>query len=133
MADKKRLIVVDDDRAFCTFVADCAGLLGYEATKLVDPRDFEKFLEGVKPDAVVIDMVMPHRDGFDLLNAMTGSDRKLKVILVTGYLPAYVNSASARLEALGFTDVWALIKPFGLDELCRALIPAESEDKAERC
>ena len=78
-------------------------------------------------------MVMPHRDGFDLLEGMTSSDRKLKMILVTGYLPAYVNSASARLEALGFTDVWPLIKPFGLDELSRALAPAESEAKAEHC
>ena len=133
MIKKKRLIVVDDEPTFCNYVADCADLLGYEVTKLVDPRDFEKLLEGINPDAVVVDMVMPHRDGFDLLEALTASDRKLKVILVTGYLPAYVNSASARLEALGFSDVWTLIKPFPLDALSRALAPAETKAEAERC
>jgi len=131
MDDKKRLIVVDDEAAFCTLVADCAALLGYEVTKLQDPRGFEQVLDGVKPDAVVIDMVMPYRDGFDLLNAITHSDRNLKVILVTGYLPAYTRSAGARLEILGFKDVWALNKPFCLDELCRALAPAKAE--AESC
>ena len=133
MNETKRLIVVDDEPEFCTFVADCAALLGYEVTKLLDPRGFEAAFEGVKPDALVIDMVMPYRDGFDLLESLSDSDRNLKVILVTGFLPAYTRSAGARLEMMGFTDVWALNKPFGLDELCRALGPAEAETKAKCC
>ena len=131
MTEKKRLIVVDDEAEFCTYVADCAALLGYDVTKLLDPRDFEEVLDEVKPDALVIDMVMPHRDGFDLLNALTHSDFGTKVILVTGHLPAYTESARARLEVLGFKDIWTLCKPFCLDELCRALAPAMAE--AECC
>ncbi len=126
MEDKKQLLVVDDEPEFCTLVANCAGPLGYEVTKLEDSRGFESVLENVRPDAVVIDMVMPHRDGFDLLNTVTHSNPKLKVILVTGHLPAYTRSAGARLETLGFKDVWALNKPFCLDELRRALGQAKA-------
>ena len=59
----KRLLIMDDEPDFCDFVATVGEGLGYQATKVTDPRKFKTVYAEIQPDCVVIDMVMPELDG----------------------------------------------------------------------
>ena len=69
-------------------------------------------------------MVMPYRDGFDLIKPLLEQDRSIKVVIVTGYNPLYARTAEIQLAARGLKDVQSLNKPFTLKELQLALDPA---------
>lgn len=122
---KRQLIVVDDEADIRRLVAKVGEGLGYEVTEVADSRDFGRVFSEVRPDAVVIDMVMPYQDGFDLIKPLVDRDRSIKVVIVTGYNPLYARTAEIQLAARGVEDVQSLNKPFTLKELRQALDPAE--------
>lgn len=124
MEHRRQLIVVDDEADIRAIVAKVAEGLDYEVTEVADSRDFELVVSEVRPEAVVLDMVMPYRDGFDLIKPLLEQDRSIKVVIVTGYNPLYARTAEIQLAARGLTDVQSLNKPFTIQQLRLALDPA---------
>jgi len=69
----KKLMVVDDDREFLEELRDILSLSGYE---IVEVSDTDKFLEtasNIKPDAIIMDIKMPGKSGFELANELRQS------------------------------------------------------------
>jgi CheY-like chemotaxis protein len=64
---RKRLLIVDDEPRFATFVERVAEPLGYEVEVTNHGRDFQAAYRRKRPDVVVIDMVMPDIDGNELV------------------------------------------------------------------
>jgi two-component system, sensor histidine kinase and response regulator len=110
-----RILVVEDDkvnqsllvaglsrRGFSTFVAND----GEEAARLANHDSF---------DAILMDIQMPHRDGFDAtqkIRAMSGRVATIPIIALTGLRGAVIHK---RCMEAGFTAV--LEKPINLDRL----------------
>lgn len=59
----KRLLVMDDEADFCEIVRITATSLGYDVTVLTDPNEFKATCGHLKPDTIVLDVVMPNIDG----------------------------------------------------------------------
>lgn len=117
MSKKRTLLVVDDEPDFCEFVAKVARLRGYEATTLCDPREFETDYRRIRPDVVVVDMVMPHRDGFEILHWLSTEEQPTTVAFVSGVNPFYARSAELLSAAKGAFEVHSLIKPISISQL----------------
>ena len=117
MSRNRTLLVVDDEPDFCEFIATVARAKGYETTKVCDPREFEADYRRVLPDVVVIDMIMPHIDGFEIIEWLASERQPSKVAFVSGVSPFYARSGALLSAAKGGLEVHSLMKPVSIDQI----------------
>lgn len=117
----KRLLVIDDEPAFGKLVENVAIDLGYDVTVTTDARTFMAAYETVRPNMVVLDIVMPDMDGNELILWLAGKNYAEEMVVITGYSPDYAANAKTLAEFKGLRNVVTLHKPVELDELRRAL------------
>ncbi len=117
--DGKRILVVDDDADVRTAIQTALADTGAELTMAVDGNEAISAFTSKNPDLVVLDMGLPKRSGFLVLNHIK-PDRKVGskpfVVVVTG-------NAGKRHEvyarSLGVDEY--ITKPFRMERLMTAL------------
>jgi two-component system cell cycle response regulator len=122
-----RILVVDDDPAMRQTLALLLGEQGFAVTTAADGHGLLRELERETPDLVLLDVLMPELDGFELLERVKQDDRwaALPVIMVSS-LPT--EDATVRTLGLGAVDY--VRKPFRVRELL-ARIQAHLRARAE--
>ena len=118
---KKRILILDDEPDLGALVQHVAERLGYEATVLADSAQFKSTYERVRPNVIVLDIVMPGIDGIELTRWLMDIGNKAKVVLVTGFDPLYARSAEVLATAMGQFPITSLNKPVSLEHLTAAL------------
>jgi len=113
MADTKTILLVDDDREIITALRTVLEGKGYRVLTASDGNAGLAVAERENPHLVVVDMMMPKKSGFLVLEKLKSTpENKPKVIMITA------NEGSrhrAYAEMLGVDDY--LRKPFSLDKL----------------
>ncbi|KZS78428.1 DNA-binding response regulator [Mycobacterium kansasii] len=106
-----RVLVVEDSETIREMVGEALADVGYHTETRCDGEGLEEVLEGLRPDLVVLDVMLPGRDGFDLINVIQAwSDISIVLITARDGLPD-------RLRGLdGGADDY-VVKPFELAEL----------------
>jgi CheY-like chemotaxis protein len=91
------VVVVDDTAANVTLLTRLLDLAGITRVHgFTDPREAVAFCAGSLPDLVLLDLHMPHLDGFavmDSLQLMVPEDGFLPVLVLTADVNAEVGSA----------------------------------------
>jgi two-component system, OmpR family, response regulator len=106
-----RVLVVEDAEAIRTAVLAGLGAAGLAATGRADGRELEQDLAIVRPDLVVLDVMLPGRDGFALLEIVR-RHCDAGVVMLTAR-----DAVDDRLRGLhGGADDY-VVKPFALAEL----------------
>ncbi|QEH32373.1 Transcriptional regulatory protein ZraR [Aquisphaera giovannonii] len=127
------ILVAEDDRAIRFSLACSLKAEGYRVLEAGDGAEALARIAADRPDAVLLDLKMPVKDGFAVLEALGPALAELPVIVITAY-----GGSSAAIEAMRHGAYDYLTKPFDLDEvqltLKRALRQRElaSEVKALR-
>ena len=116
--------MVEDDPAIRRLVTMVLQRQGYQVDIAVDGLEAVLKLGLVDYDAIVLDLMMPHLDGFTFLNTFAREDpgRLRKVIVTSAASPAVIRE---RMERAPFD---LLPKPFDIGELVqrvRACIDAQ--------
>jgi two-component system, OmpR family, response regulator MprA len=111
-----RLLVVDDDRSVRDALALVLGVDGFEVATAGDGREAIRSLSTRKPDAVILDVLMPVVDGLEVCRRMRAAGDRTPVLMLTAR--AEVSERVAGLEA-GADDY--LAKPFAREELIARL------------
>ena len=107
------VIVVDDDVMILRIIGSSLRGAGYKVFTATSGEEALKLAESEKPDIMLLDIVMPIMDGFEVLRRLRAvSD--LPVIVIS----AHVSAAEQALN-LGANDF--LAKPFRPDELVRRI------------
>lgn len=80
-----KVLVVDDAREVIDFIAGALRTAGHEVSGCLDGDDLETRIERERPDLLLLDIVLPGRDGFQILRSLRRSEatRELPVVLVT--------------------------------------------------
>src|SRR6476661_2738778 len=110
-----RLLVVDDDPANVALLAALLALSGYRnVVTEMDPRKVLAMLPEVDPDLIILDLHMPHLDGFAVLAQIREFARAeaLPVLVLTADVTPV---ASERALGSGAQDF--VIKPFSIGEV----------------
>ena len=94
-----RLLVLDDEPAFCTFVRRVAEAEGYRVETLTRPSEFTTVYRRFRPHVIVLDVVMPEIDGFEIVQWLVGERSDARLIIVSGYNPLYTRMAQVYAEA----------------------------------
>jgi len=111
-----RLLVVDDDAALREALALVLDLNGFEVTTAAGGREAIRTLSSDRPDAVILDVLMPGLDGLEVCRRIRASGDRMPVLMLTAR--AEVSERVAGLEA-GADDY--LAKPFAREELIARL------------
>ncbi|MGD9742197.1 MAG: response regulator [Dongiaceae bacterium] len=121
---EKTVLIVDDNEEFAEFVRDAAEQLSYRSVILTDSRQFSALFGRVKPDILVLDIVMPNVEGTEIVQWLINQEARTRVILVSGSNPLYSRIAKTLGEARGLGPVTVLQKPVRLEALRDALSAA---------
>jgi DNA-binding response OmpR family regulator len=106
------ILVVEDEEGIADFLSRGLGAEGYEVTVAGDGLAGERLALSGAADLVVLDRMLPGRDGIDVLSAIREKKPTLPVIMLTA--KAEVVDRVEGLD-LGATDY--ITKPFAFEEL----------------
>ncbi len=86
MADRKKILVVDDEPDVVTYLVSLFEDNGYIALSAMDGKEAMEKIRSEKPDLITLDISMPEKSGVRLYREMK-SDQELEripVVIVTG-------------------------------------------------
>jgi DNA-binding response OmpR family regulator len=106
---RKRVLVVDDERAILTVLRVKLGISGYDVATASSGEEALALINSMHPDIMLLDVIMPGMDGFEVLE-------KVRAV---SELPVIVISARPenRQRALNLRANDFLAKPLDVDEL----------------
>jgi two-component system response regulator MprA len=123
-----RILVAEDDRAVRESLARALGLEGYQVQTVPDGEAALDAVSTFRPDAIVLDVMMPHLDGLSACRRLRSQGERTPILILTAR--SEVPDRVSGLDA-GADDY--LAKPFALDELLarlRALLRRVQSDDA---
>ncbi|MEV4129087.1 response regulator transcription factor [Nocardia sp. NPDC049707] len=124
-----RILVVDDDRAVRESLRRSLTFNGYSVDLAVDGVDALDKATAQRPDALVLDVMMPRMDGLEVCRRLRSTGDDLPILVLTAR-----DSVSERVAGLDAGADDYLPKPFALEELLarlRALLRRTAADPGE--
>jgi len=106
-----RVLVLEDSEAIRVAVGTALRAQGYEVTERADGADLETALGHAVPDVVVLDVMLPGRDGYALLDVVRHAC-DAAVIMLTAR-----DTTADRVRGLSAGADDYLVKPFAMAEL----------------
>lgn len=111
-----RTLVVEDEKPIARFVANSLKESGFSVDTLHRGDDVLPVLETTPYDAVILDIMLPGRDGLSILREMRQRGMTVPVLLLSAR-----GSTEERIEGLNLGADDYLAKPFAIDELVARL------------
>jgi two-component system, OmpR family, response regulator MtrA len=108
-----RILVVDDDDAIRQLLTDALEIEGYDVTAAADGRAAVQLVAVSRPDFVVLDVMMPHLDGYSVLREIRAQPGDPVPVLM---LTAAADPDSATRAWSDGVDYY-MAKPFLADEV----------------
>lgn len=122
-----RILVVDDDRAVRESLRRSLSFNGYSVDLAQDGVEALDAIANERPDALVLDVMMPRLDGLEVCRQLRSTGDDLPILVLTAR-----DSVSERVAGLDAGADDYLPKPFALEELLarmRALLRRTSLDE----
>lgn len=107
-----KILVVEDQPQLAELVARNLAIEGFDARIVGDGREVVPLVQTWRPDLVILDLMLPGLDGFEVLRALRGIHRTLPVIILSARGEETDKIRGFRLDADQYVT-----KPFGLLEL----------------
>ena len=107
-----RILVVDDDRAVRESLRRSLSFNGYSVELAHDGLEALEMISSDRPDALVLDVMMPRLDGLEVCRQLRSTGDDLPILVLTAR-----DSVSERVAGLDAGADDYLPKPFALEEL----------------
>lgn len=107
-----RILVVEDEQDLNLLIRKVLAKAGYTVDGCTDGEEAALHLLGAEYDAVILDVMMPKKDGYTLVQEMRGQGIDTPVLFLTAR-----DSIADRVKGLDLGADDYLIKPFDFDEL----------------
>jgi two-component system OmpR family response regulator len=111
VTETTRVLVVDDETSIRDFISLGLRHEGFEVQTAADGRAGLRAVDDFKPHLVVVDLMMPRMDGWQLCKAIAG-DRSRGVIILSAR-----DETGDRIQGLELGADDYLVKPFDFGEL----------------
>jgi DNA-binding response OmpR family regulator len=127
---RSHILVVEDDTKLATALVSGIEAEGYQATWASSAEEGFFVLHSQRPDLLVLDVTLPHRNGLDLLQQIRREGIDVRVLMLTSH-----NTVDDRVEGLRAGADDYLGKPFSFPELLariaallRRILPERTSD-----
>lgn len=118
-----KVLIVDDDELFRTMLVEMVQREGYQVSTAIDGNAALAAIERSRPDLVITDILMPEKDGIELIMELAQREARIPIIAVSGgrrSISLEFNLESAKLMGVRAT----LPKPFTREQLREAIADA---------
>lgn len=110
------ILVVDDDQAVRDSLARSLQYSGYEVTTASDGVEALARLSASRPDAVIMDVMMPRLDGLETTRMLRSTGNDVPILVLTAR-----DAVGDRVDGLDAGGDDYMAKPFSLEELLARL------------
>jgi two-component system, OmpR family, response regulator len=107
-----RVLVVDDEESITQLVATVLRYEGFEVECAADGRTAVRVAQSFRPDLVVLDVMLPDWDGFEVYRRLANQTAQIPVLFLTAR-----DAAADRVHGLTLGADDYVGKPFSLEEL----------------
>jgi CheY-like chemotaxis protein len=120
---KKYVLIVDDDPDLVETVGMLLESKGYEVGKAYDGIEGEEAIKKRRPDVLVLDVMMPRKDGYKLCRELKAdkSTRDIPVILLTAVGEAVPTTTYTHAEGMATEAEDFIPKPVDVPTLVEAV------------
>lgn len=108
----ERLLLVDDEDNLRSMLEAALRHSGFEVHPAANGRDALDAVPVVKPDLIVLDVMLPDLDGFDVCQRLRSTGDRTPVLFLTAR-----DATEDKVRGLTMGGDDYLVKPFSLDEL----------------
>ena len=108
------ILVVDDDQAVRSLLARTLTKVGHEVIEAEDGIGALRLFKDHKPDLVITDLVMPNKEGLEMILELRGIHPQTHIIAISG--GGRCNPASYLEMAKYLGAARTLSKPIGLEK-----------------
>lgn len=106
------ILIVDDDLKLCTMLSEELTEVGYDTYFLNSGEGVLEYVQNNHVDLILLDLGMPVKDGFKVLQELDCNNFDIRVIVLTAYADVQSAIDAANLGAIDFVS-----KPYDFDEL----------------
>lgn len=107
-----RILVVEDEKDLNRIITKTLTKSGYTVDSCLDGNEVEHYLAGAEYDAILMDVMLPGKDGFTIVGQMRDRGADTPVLFLTAR-----DSVADRVTGLDLGGDDYLVKPFDFDEL----------------
>jgi len=118
-----KILIVEDSWVTRRIIVGILKTDGHELLEAGGGKEGLEMAEKHMPDCILLDLLMPEMDGFDVLEALGEKDLKIPVIVLTANIQKTAREKCLQLGAFAFTN-----KPTEEDEL-RSLVHKAIDSK----
>ncbi|QDT41380.1 Alkaline phosphatase synthesis transcriptional regulatory protein PhoP [Gimesia alba] len=127
ISPQKRVLIIDDDEGLTEPLQMALEAAGYQVLTAHDGNEGVMKIERDAPDLVLLDLVMPRRSGFAVLDSIINQKHRApRIIMVTGNTEAKYRELALERGVDRFIP-----KPYQIDDLVEAvneLLKSESTE-----
>jgi two component transcriptional regulator, winged helix family len=128
MEGNMRVLVVEDDLDLIDLLEEGLTMYGYAVDKAYDGEEAIDMAYVESYDVIVLDINLPKKDGFEVLEEVRKNDQEVNIIMLTAR-----SDIDDRVKGLDYGANDYMVKPFDLKELdarMRALLRRKSVTEA---
>jgi DNA-binding response OmpR family regulator len=116
--ENMNVLVIDDDNEVLEFLDTFFRNLGHKVALASTGKDGLRQLMLNPPDLVLLDIMLPDKDGLALLKEVKELDKEASVAMITAY-----KDAERVIEAFRLGAMDCLLKPFNMEYIINTVLP----------
>ena len=123
MSDKKRILVVDDEPDFAGIVQQNLEKEGFEVEVAYDGEEGLEKVRANPPDAIVLDVMMPGKDGYQVCSELKANDRyaDIPIILLTAVASHVTSTRYSHRDGMSTEADDYLAKPASAEQITESI------------
>ncbi len=115
-AENYKVLIVDDSGLNRQILIEFLKTKDFTISEAVDGKEAIARINIEKPDIMLLDLIMPVMDGFEVMDNLKKSGIKIPIIVITAYLKENTYARCKDLGAAGFLN-----KPIKMQELFKIM------------
>ncbi len=123
MSEKKRILVVDDEPDFCAIVQGQLEKEGFAVELAYDGVQGLEKVQANPPDAIVLDVMMPEMDGYEMCNKLKSDENyvDIPIILLTAVASHVTSTRYSHRDGMSTEADDYIAKPASAEEIADSI------------
>jgi len=123
MSEKKRILVVDDEPDFASIVQGNLEKEGFEVEVAYNGVEGLEKVHANPPDAIVLDVMMPEKDGYEMCADLKGDEkyRDIPIVLLTAVASHVTSTRYSHADGMSTEADDYIAKPASAEEITRSV------------
>jgi len=123
MSEKKRILVVDDEPDFAAIVQENLEKEGFEVEVAYNGIEGLEMVRANPPDAIVLDVMMPEKDGYDVCKELKADEKytDVPIILLTAVGSHVTSTRYSHHDGMSTEADDYIAKPASAEEITESI------------